>query len=466
MPLGRLAPHPKPSPRSCADGAALHRQTRGERGSAAVVFHEMCAYARSGARGYMGAWESAPLAGFLLLWRRDAGSGAGEGASLTLLLMALFLATFCIATTEFAVVGLLPDIAADLNASIPKAGLLVSGYAIGVAIGGPVLTIITAPLSRRNALLSLMAIFVVGHVLSAVSSSYAMLMSARIVAAVCHASFLGIAAVVAAATAPPGGGARAVALVWLGFSAASLIGVPAGTALGHALGWRSTFWALAAIGSIAGAAVAVAVPKGGRTGQTNLIGEITALRRPQVLLAMAMSLLVCAATFCVFAYIAPLLETDTGVSARVLPWMLFLFGIGGTAGLLAGGRLADWKPLHSIVALFLAQGVMYVALIFLVSSQVSTGAAMLLWGFLFLAPCVPLQARVVKEAREGPNLASTLNQSAFNVGNALGPTIGAAALSLGLPYHVLPLLGALLAAAGAAIGLVAIVNESRSPRSS
>jgi DHA1 family inner membrane transport protein len=384
-----------------------------------------------------------------------------KGASLAFLLMALFLATFCIATTEFAVVGLLPDIAADLNASIPKAGLLVSGYAIGVAIGGPVLTIITAPLSRRNALLSLMAVFVVGHILS-----YAMLMSARIVAAVFHASFLGIAAVVAAATAPPGRSARAVALVWLGFSAASLIGVPAGTALGHALGWRSTFWALAAIGSIASVAIAVTVPKGGQTGQSNLIGEITALRRPQVLLAMAMSLLVCAATFSVFAYVAPLLETDTGISAAVLPWMLFLFGIGGTAGLLAGGRLADWKPLHSIVALFLAQGVMYVALIFSISSQSLTGAAMLLWGFLFFAPCVPLQARVVKEAHEGPNLASTLNQSAFNVGNALGPTIGAAALSLGLAYHVLPLLGAFLALGGAGIGLVAIVNESRSLRSS
>jgi DHA1 family inner membrane transport protein len=339
-------------------------------------------------------------------------------------LLALFLATFGIATTEFAVVGLLPEIAVDFGVSIPKAGLLVSGYALGVAVGGPILVILTAPLSRKVALLLLIGVFVVGHVFSAVAPTYGMLMAARIVAAVCHASFMGIAAVVAAGTAPPNRSARAVAMVWLGFSAASLFGVPAAAALGHAMGWRSTFWAIAAVGAFAGLAIAAWIPQTGRAGRTNLAGELRALGRGQVLLSMATSLLVCAVTFSVFTYIAPLLATETGISAEALPGMLFLFGIGGTAGLLAGGRLADWRPMPSIIFMFVAQAALYLTLIWVIRSPVRTGAAILAWGFLFLAPCVPLQTRVVKQASEGPNLASTLNQSAFNIGNALGPSIG------------------------------------------
>ena len=160
---------------------------------------------------------------------------------MTLPLLALFIATFCIATTELAIVGLLPEIASDFAVGIPQAGLLVSGHALGVAIGGPVFTIATASLSRRVALLLMMGVFVVGHALAAVAPNYAVLMIARVVASVCHASFLGIAAVVAAASVPPDRSARAVSTVWLGFSAASLFGVPAGAALGHALGWRRHF---------------------------------------------------------------------------------------------------------------------------------------------------------------------------------------------------------------------------------
>jgi MFS transporter, DHA1 family, inner membrane transport protein len=334
--------------------------------------------------------------------------------------------------------------------------LLVSGYAAGVAIGGPLLTIVTATLSRRTALLLLMGIFVVGHVFGAVAPDYALLMTARVVASACHASFLGIAAVVAAASVPPDRSARAVSMVWLGFSAAGIIGVPAGAALGHSLGWRSTFWALAAIGCITLVCIAAWVPETGRTNQGNLAREFRVLARRQVLLAVAMSLLVCAATFSVFTYVAPLLEQEAGVSPARLPGMLLLFGIGRTLGLLAGGRLADWRPLPSIVGMFMAHAVVYLILTFVISNAIATGVLMLVWGFLFLAPCVPLQARVVREAGEAPNLASTLNQSAFNVGNALGPSLGAAALSYGFGYRWLPGLGAVLALARAGVGFAAM----------
>ena len=309
------------------------------------------------------------------------------------LLFALFLATFAIGTTEFAVVGLLPDIAANLGVGVSQAGLLVSGYAIGVAIGGPAIVAITSSQPRKQTLLQLCAIFVVGHVLAALAPDYGFLMGARVLAAISHASFLGIAAIVAASSVPPDRSSRAVSLVWLGFSAASLIGVPGATALGHALGWRAAFWMLAAIGVVAGVALQLGMPASGPREGPGLRQEVVAFRRPQVLLAMAMSLLVCASTFAVFTYVAPLLLEETRVPADALPLMLLLFGVGGAAGMVIGGRLGDWKPLELVAALSLAYAVFYLILIAVVGSVALMGAAMILWGFLFLAPCVPLQTR-------------------------------------------------------------------------
>jgi MFS transporter, DHA1 family, inner membrane transport protein len=300
----------------------------------------------------------------------------------------------------------------------------------------------------------LCAIFVAGHALAALAPDYGFLMAARVLAAISHASFLGIAAIVAAASVPPERSARAVSLVWLGFSAASLVGVPGATAIGHALGWRAAFWMLAAVGVIAGIALQLFMPPTPRSQAVSLAQEVVALRRPQVLLAMAMSLLVCASTFTVFTYVAPLLLDETRISSDALPLMLLLFGVGGAGGMLIGGRLGDWKPLESVATLSITYALFYLALMAVVENARVVGAAMVLWGFLFLAPCVPLQTRVVRKAFDGPNLASTLNQSAFNVGNALGPTLGAAALSLGFNYRDLPWIGAAFALLCAAIAVL------------
>ena len=379
------------------------------------------------------------------------------------LLFALFLATFAIGTTEFAVVGLLPDIAASLDASISQAGLLVSGYAIGVAVGGPVIVGLTSSQPRKRTLLQLCAIFVSGHALAALAPDYGWLMGARVLAAISHASFLGIAAIVAAGSVPPERSSRAVSLVWLGFSAASLVGVPSTTAIGHAFGWRAAFWMLAVVGVAAGAALQLWMPPSSRSEASSFREEIVALRRPQVLLAMAMSLLVCASTFAVFTYVAPLLLEDTRISVGALPLMLLLFGVGGAGGMVIGGRLGDWKPLESVAALSLAYAVFYLILMAVIGSVALMGAAMILWGFLFLAPCVPLQARVVRKAIDRPNLASTLNQSAFNVGNALGPTLGAAALALGFGYRALPWIGSALALLCAATALLSRALDRGEP---
>ena len=378
---------------------------------------------------------------------------------MTPMLFALFLATFAIGTTEFAVVGLLPDIAIDLGVDIPTAGLLVSAYAVGVAVGGPVLVVATTSMTKKNALLLFMAIFVVGHVLSALAFSYTFLLVSRIVAALCHASFLGLAAVVAASAAPKGLGQRAVARVWLGFAGAGLIGVPAGTALGQALGWRATFWALAVVGAVSWALIAFRVPRFGPDTGHSLAQEFRTLRHPQVLVAMALSLLVCAITFSVFTFIAPILLHVTRVPERSVPFMLLLFGIGGTIGLLFAGRYVRFGQLQLVLSLLGLQFVTFVGLWLWMDRPIVVGALLLAWGFLFLAPCVPLQTRVVEKAIDAPNLASTLNQAAFNVGNALGPLLGAILLSVGLGSGSLPVLGLALTALAVLVAFLALKSE-------
>jgi DHA1 family inner membrane transport protein len=242
--------------------------------------------------------------------------------------------------------------------------------------------------------------------------------------------------------------------------------VPGVTAIGHEFGWRTVFWGLAAAGGVAGFALHAWMSKDGPATRSPLSKEIVALRRPQVLLAMAMSLLVCGSTFAVFTYVSPLLLDETKVPAGVLPAMLFIFGVGGAVGMTLGGRLGDWKPFQSIVVLSFAYAIFYLTLPALMDSVTLMAGALALWGFLFLAPCVPLQTRVVREAVEGPRLASTLNQSAFNVGNALGPSLGSAALSLGLGYRSLPLIGALFAFLCAIIALISLALAAKKPLAS
>jgi len=376
-----------------------------------------------------------------------------------LALFSLFVSTFAIATTEFAVVGLLPEISADLAVTIPEAGLLVSVYAAGVAIGGPAIVMATTAMARKPILILLMSVFVVGHVMSAMAGSYEFLLMSRVVAAVCHASFLGMAAVVAASSAPDGQGQKAVSRVWLGFSAASLIGVPAGTALGQALGWRSTFWAIAVFGLLSVAMIASWVPRGTRRQDASIANEFRMLKRPQVLIAMALSLFVCAITFSVFTFIAPMLRDVTGIDAANIPYMLLLFGVGGTAGLAFAGRYAAMGQLRMVLILLLAQLVTFLVFAAFMDDPLAVAAVLVVWGFLFLAPCVPLQTRVVEKAIDAPNLASTLNQATFNIGNAIGPLLGASALSLGLAYTWLPILGVGLTAMAVALALVALKSD-------
>ena len=369
-------------------------------------------------------------------------------------LLSLAGASFGIGTTEYVVMGLLPDVAIDLGVSIPRAGLLVSGYALSVAFGSPFLAIATARLDRRRALLALMGIFIVGNLCCALAPSYALLMAARVLTALCHGAFFGLGAVVAAAIVAPERKARAIAMMFGGLTLANVLGVPFGTAIGETFGWRDTFFVVSALGVSAALALHAWLPRKLPVPPMDLAREARSLGHPQVILAMLISVVSSASLFSVFTYITPILENVTHITPRTVTLMLLLFGIGLTLGNILGGRLADWRLMPSVIGL-LAALVPVLCLFTQTSAAAAPAAATLLaWGVLSFALISPLQSRVVDQAAQAPNLASTLNQGAFNFGNATGAWLGGMGLSACFAYADLPFIGAALAAA--ALGLAVL----------
>lgn len=352
--------------------------------------------------------------------------------------MALAVAAFGIGTSEFIIMGLLPNLAQDLRVSIPKAGALVTAYALSVTLGSPFVAIATARMERKRALLLLLGIFTVGNLACAIAPNYPLLMLARVLTALSHGAFFGIGSVVASNLVPRNQRAQAIALMFSGLTLANVLGVPAGTALGQALGWRAAFWAIVPIGLIAAAAVLKLVdPQAAVT--THLIHEFRVLRNPRVLLVLAMSVLGSASLFCVFTYITPTLETVTAVSPHAVTIVLLLFGVGITAGNFIGGALSDRNPNRFLVMSIVAVSVSLVCLYFAEPIEVPMVVTLLVWGALAFAAGTPLQARIVDQASAAPNLASTLNQGAFNLGNASGATLGGVLLTAGFRYRQLPL---------------------------
>ena len=378
-------------------------------------------------------------------------------------ILALAAASFGIGTTEFVIMGLLPDVAGSLHVSIPQAGYLVSGYAMGVVIGAPLVAMATARMPRKTALLALMAVFIVGNLGCALASDYTLLMAARIVTAFAHGAFFGIGAVVASGLVPREQRAQAVSLMFTGLTLANVLGVPLGTALGQAAGWRAAFWAVVAIGLIAGMAILRFVPSGMPGTSDGLGREFRALGRWPVLLPMLISTLASVSMFTLFTYITPLLEDVTGLTPHGVTGALLMVGVGLTIGNLLGGRFADRNLLGTIIGGFVGLIVVLTSLSFVSHVMVPTLALLVIWGGLAFALVSPLQIWVVDAATDAPNLASTLNQGAFNLGNATGAWIGGAALTAGAHYEQLPLLGALVAGVALALTLSALANRHIMP---
>lgn len=380
-----------------------------------------------------------------------------------LALFALAVAAFAIGTTEFVIMGLLPEVAGDLHVSIPSAGLLVSGYALGVAGGAPLLAMLTARMERRHALLLLLGLFIAGNALCAVAPDYAVLMLARVLAAFCHGSFFGIGAVVAAHLVPPSKRAQAIALMFAGLTLANVLGVPFGTFLGQWAGWRSTFAAVTGLGVLAAVAVWRFVPPLPDLTAPDLRRELGVLRQGQVLLALAMTVLGFGGVFTVFTYIAPILQQQAHVSIGATGWVLVLFGAGTTLGNLLGGRLADWRLMPSLIGILAALGLVLLGFAWTMQHTLLTVVTVFVWGVAAFATVPPLQMRVVQQAGAAPNLASTLNIAAFNLGNALGAFLGGAVISAGLGLPAVSVAGAAVAWLGLAVTVASLALQHARP---
>ena len=377
-------------------------------------------------------------------------------------LLALAVSAFAIGTSEFIIMGLLPDLAHSFSVSIPKAGLLVSAYALSVTVGSPIVALAVSRIDRTRALLILMGIFMAGNVLCALAPTYALLMTARVLTALCHGAFFGIGSIVASKLVEKSERNQAIALMFSGLTIANVLGVPAGTALGQAFGWRFAFWALVPIGAIAWLCLAKMVPAQPAE-IIHLKHEFRAVLRPQVQLVLALSTLSSVAMFCVFTYIAPILESVTHVSPHVVTWVLVIFGVGITLGNLLGGKLADWHQMAVILGGFVLLITIFIALPFAEPYFIPAVAMVFLWGVVHFAAASPLQARIVEMATGAPNLASTLNQGAFNLGNALGAALGGVVLTAGFGYQKLSFVSALVASLALLVALVAFWLGRRQP---
>ncbi|SDP67096.1 MFS transporter, DHA1 family, arabinose polymer transporter [Rhodoferax sp. OV413] len=360
-------------------------------------------------------------------------------------LFALTVGSFGIGSTEFVIMGLLPEVAGDLNVSIPSAGMLVTGYAMGVVVGAPLMAVALSKAPRKGALLTLMAIFMLGNLLCALAPSFGLMMAARVFTAFAHAAFFGMGAVVAADLVPRDQRAQAMALMFAGLTLANVLGVPGGTALGQALGWRYTFGVVAAIGLVALVGLAALLPRMAAVPGPGLAQEFRMLRDPRVLLGMALSGVSAASLFSVFTYIRPILSGVTQVSDDGVSLFLLLFGVGLTVGNLLGGRLADRRPLRMLVAIFF---LLTLVLAGFTLTSAYWGPALLtlfVWGVISFAAVPALQIRVMDAAHGSPTLASTLNQGGFNIGCAGGAYLGGLAIQSGVSYAQLPWVGAALA---------------------
>lgn len=379
-------------------------------------------------------------------------------------LIALFLAAFAFGTTEFVIAGVLPEVATGLGVSVPTAGYLVSGYALGIAIGGPLLTLATTRLARRTLLLWLTVIFTIGQVACALAPDFLSMLALRVAVAVAHGAYFGVAMVVATSLVSDERRGMAVALVLAGLTVSGIVGVPAGTAIGNVWGWRATFWAMTGLGLLATAAVAALVPATGAllAPPAGLRREIGVLGRQQVWTSLIVMLMLMLGQFVPYTYITPMLTEVTGLAASYVPWVLLASGIGATAGVFVGGRLAGPHLMPALIAMLVLQGLVLAAMYATSPYPLPMIAVIVLWGGINFSIGTAVQTRILKWTADAPNLASSLIPAGFNVGIALAAFVGATMLNAGLSYRSLPLIGVVAMAVATATACLSLAAERRS----
>ncbi|QXG77933.1 MFS transporter [Modestobacter sp. L9-4] len=374
-----------------------------------------------------------------------------------LAIVALALGGFAIGTTEFVTMGLLPDIASGVQASIPSGGHLISAYALGVVVGAPTIAALGARLPRRSLAIGLLVAFIAGNTLSAVAPGFTSLLLARFVAGLPHGAYFGVASLIAASLVPAHQRGRAVSSVMLGLASANVAGVPAATWLGQHLGWRSAYWAVVVVGALSVVAVLAVVPSVPGRAEATLRSELGALRRPQVVLTLLVATVGFGGMFAMYSYIAPTVTDEAHTSAGFVPVVLLAFGLGGVLGTALGGRLADRALFRSLVGATIAVGVLLGVMVLAAGQIVALTATVFAVAAAASTMVVLLQLRLMEVAGDAQMLGAALNHSALNAANALGAWLGGLVIAAGLGYRAPSAVGVGLAA----VGLVFLAASAR-----
>ncbi|MDX3227003.1 MFS transporter [Streptomyces sp. ME19-01-6] len=381
-----------------------------------------------------------------------------------LALLALAIGAFGIGTTEFVIMGLLPEVADEFHVSIPTAGYATTGYAIGVVVGAPLLTLLGTRLTRKRMLMTLMGLFIAGNLLSALAPAFVLLLAGRVLASFAHGAFFGIGAVVAADLVAPHKRAQAIATMFTGLTVANVVGVPMGTWIGQTLGWRAAFLAVAGLGVLGLAGIAALVPRRPGPATARLGQELAAFRNPQVWLAMTTTVLGFGGVFAAITYITPMMVDVAGYADSSVTWLLVLFGLGLVGGNLIGGRYADRALMRMLYLTLGGLGVVLAAFSFTAHSKIAAAVTIVLVGAFGFATVAPLQKRVMDQAPNAPTLASAANIGAFNLGNALAAWLGGLVISAGMGYTAPNWVGALMAFAALATAVLSARLERRTAR--
>lgn len=369
-------------------------------------------------------------------------------------LLALAVGAFAIGTTEFSPMGFLPEIARDLEISIPRAGMLISAYALGVMLGAPLMTLWLSRYSKRKSLILLMAIFTIGNILATLAPNYLGLMGARIITSLNHGAFFGIGSVVAASVVAKDKQASAVAMMFMGLTIANIGGVPLATWIGQHIGWRMAFLGISLLGLLTMFSLWKALPEGQSSQKPDVRQELQVLTRLPVVLALLTTVMSAGAMFALYTYIAPSLQSFTQASPALITLMLVLIGVGFSIGNHLGGKFADLSLDKTLIGFLILLMLMMLLFPILASTALGAGLALIIWGAAAFAVVPPLQMRVMSVAYDAPGLASSVNIGAFNLGNALGAIAGASVLNLGLSYSAVSFAGAGLSAVALLLVLV------------
>ncbi|MBO9707194.1 MAG: MFS transporter [Caulobacter sp.] len=385
---------------------------------------------------------------------------ASRGHAPGLVLLALALGGFAIGTTEFASMSLLPYFARSLGVDAPTAGHAISAYALGVVVGAPVIAVAAARLPRRLILVGLMVVFAVGNLLSAVSPNFQAMLLFRFLSGLPHGAYFGVAALVAASVAPPERRAQSVAMVMIGLTVATIIGVPMANAVGQWIGWRWGFVIVTVIAALTAVSVYLFAPRDAAHPGASPLRELGALGRGRVWLTLAIGAIGFGGMFCVYTYLASTMQEVTHASPAALPFVLAVFGAGMTVGTLACAWAADRAQIPAI------GGVLLWSAGALALYPMATHSLWTLIPVVFLIGCggglgAVLQTRLMDVAGDAQTLAAALNHSAFNFANALGPWLGGLAIAAGYGWASTGYVGMALALGGFAIWLVAAVDARR-----